>query len=94
MRQIKCKIKKVSNFKESETWFLPPTNISEIKSTIEAALKNAQYAVNPSEYYETMAVRLSYITQLEKDYPNCICGIKVSGNICYILPDEKPAITN
>lgn len=47
-------------------------------------MQNAKYAVDPIEYYESMAVKLSYLTKLEEECPDCICGIKVSGNIHYI----------
>ena len=80
-----CKIKKVNCFKKNEQWYLPPDNIHVIKKTIEIALSNAKYSSNPIEYYKEMQERLLKIEELaEVEGNNCICGIKFSGNICYI----------
>lgn len=85
---MKCKIKKVKSFKPNEKWFLPPDDIQTIKSTLEAAVNNAQYSVDPIAYYQDMAAKLDKIKELESIDNVCICGIKFSGNICYI-PSKK-----
>ena len=81
---MSCKTKKVKNFKENEKWYIPPDDIRNVKKVIEMAIKHAPYSDNPSQYYNFMNARLTKINELEKLYGNCVCGIKFSGNICYI----------
>lgn len=83
-----CKIKKVKQFKKNEKWYLPPDKIQNIRGIIELALKHAQYSENPSKYFNLMNARLTKILELEEKDKDCICGIKFSGNICYI-PSQK-----
>ena len=85
---VHCKVKKVKHFKSNEQWYLPPDHISNIRKTIEAAVENAQYSVDPIEYYKSMTAKLTRLVELESKEKDCICGIKFSGNICYI-PQEK-----
>lgn len=85
---LKCKIKKIKSFKPHEKWFLPPDKLQVNKKVIEEALKNAKYSVDPIVYYQDMRARYEKILELEKIAPNCICGIKFGGSICYISTKE------
>lgn len=88
---VQCKIKKVKTFKPNEQWFLPPDNIQVIKRTVEAALKNAKYSVDPVEYFQAMKSRYDAILELERVESDCVCGLKLNGKVVYIpnLPNES-----
>lgn len=90
---MKHKIKKVDAFKENEKWFLPPEHIQTIKNTVEAALKNAQYSVNPTEYSQDMGSKLDAVLELEKIDNDCICGIKFNGKVLY-MPSKSLKLQN
>lgn len=81
---MQCKIKKVKTFKPNEQWFLPPDNIQVIKRTVEAALKNAKYSVDPVEYFQAMKSRYDAILELERVESDCVCGLKLNGKVVYI----------
>ena len=85
---LKCKIKKVKSFQNHGNWYLPPNHIKVIKNTIEEALRNARYSIDPIPYYQEMRERYDKILELEKIDSNCICGIKFSGSICYTTQKE------
>lgn len=86
---MQCKIKKVNSFKPNEKWFLPPSDIQTIKKTVEAALKNAKYSVDPVEYFQNMKSRHEAILELEKIEKDCTCGLKLNGRILYISKTQR-----